>query len=155
MRLAKREFKWVPLKSKSPASIQPAGLGKCRKLAFAELELLPRTRLAGLLSLLLARVTREVARFLERLAQFAVLFFQCTGDAEANRAGLTGDAAARHIHANVCFLVKFNRLERFNGEGALVFNSEVFLNIPAVDRDLAGSISEAHPGHGPFAASCS
>ena len=68
MRLAKREFKWVPLKSKSPASIQPAGLGKCRKLAFAELELFPRTRLAGLLSLLLARVTGEVTSFLERLA---------------------------------------------------------------------------------------
>ena len=53
--------------------------------------------------------------FLERLAQFAILFFQCTGDAEANRAGLSGDATPRHVYAYVCLLVQFNRLERING----------------------------------------
>ena len=57
-------------------------------LAFAVLETFPCAGLARLLSLLLARVTREMAGVLERLPQFAVVLLERPGDAEPYRAGL-------------------------------------------------------------------
>src|SRR6476659_6362564 len=83
--------KWTPASSKSfnaiPFKVPP-------NLSFAELEALACALLPVLLALLDARVARQEAFFLELRPQLDVVFDQRAGDAEAQRAGLAGDAAA-------------------------------------------------------------
>src|SRR5215831_1494765 len=84
--------KWTPASSRSfnaiPFKVPPISL------AFAELEALARALLPVLLALLDARVARQEAFLLQLRPQFEVVFDQRAGDAEAQRAGLAGDAAA-------------------------------------------------------------
>jgi len=126
------------------------------KLAFAVLETFPCAGLAGLLSLLLARVTGEVASVLESLPQFAIVFLECPGNAKPHRAGLASDAAASDLYADIRLLVHLYRLERFHSNGALVFDGEVVFHGATVDGDFAGAAGrQAHAGNRSLAAACS
>src|SRR5262249_1177786 len=70
---------------------------------------------------------RQEARFLEPLPQLDVVFDERAGDAEAERAGLAGGAAAGDGGEHVELLGRFGhderlldlRTERFGGEGLL------------------------------------
>src|SRR5262245_20130005 len=85
---------FIAIPAKQP-SMQP-GLCRARTigLTFTELEALARSGHAVLLAFLRARIAREHAFVLQPLAQFEVVLDERAGDAEANRAGLAGHAAA-------------------------------------------------------------
>src|SRR4051794_38001301 len=72
-----------------------AGLKACATtLTFAELEAFTRASHPVLFAFLGARIARQHAFVLQRLAQLQVVGDQGARDAEPDRAGLAGDAAA-------------------------------------------------------------
>src|SRR5207302_6953013 len=83
-----------------------------RKLALGELRRLAGLVQSGLLALDLAGVPREVALALERDAQLRIRFDERAGDPVAYRAGLAGEAAAVHAHAEVVLALEPGGLER-------------------------------------------
>ena len=92
--------------------LRPFGQAAAGGLTFRELEALASTGLAGFLTLTRARVTLHVAFLFERHAEFCVELFKCTGDAEANGAGLSGHAATMHGHVHVERLVVERQFKR-------------------------------------------
>ena len=63
-------------------------------LTFGELEPLARALLPVLLPLMLPRIAGQKAELLQLRPQFHIEFHQGSGDAQTDRARLTGDAAA-------------------------------------------------------------
>src|SRR4029077_15116166 len=90
--------KWTPASNNScieiPVKLPPHACdGSSSRLALTELEAFPRSRQSVLLALLGARIARQEAMRLEGLAQLGVRRAERPGNAEAQRAGLAGDAA--------------------------------------------------------------
>ncbi len=80
-------------------------------LSFRELEALSSTCETWFLSLTRARITRHVPFLLERHAEICVEFFKCPGNAEANRASLTVEAAALCFDCDVNLVGHLNSLQ--------------------------------------------
>src|SRR5699024_925863 len=105
--------------------------------AFAELEALPCSGHAVLLALLGARVAREKPFFLQPGAQLRVELAARARDAETDRAGLTGDAAAVDRAEHVELVGRFGQQQRLLDLDAQRFGREVVAELAMVDGDGA------------------
>src|SRR5580658_2415732 len=126
-----------------PGRIQKASRRLCGLLlALAELEAGAGTLLAVLLALLAAGITSDHAAGLERLAEFDVELHECAGDAELDSVGLAVDAATLDSGQDVEGLVDVGDAEGLLRGGALRRSDEVFLELLAVDGELARAGAE-------------
>src|SRR5438045_9713703 len=102
--------KWTPASSRSfnaiPFKFPPT------RLPFTELEALARALLPVLLALLDARVARQEAFLLQLRPELGVVLDERAGDAQAQRAGLAGDAAAGDSGEHVELLGRFRHGQR-------------------------------------------
>ena len=80
-------------------------------LSFRELEALSSTCETWFLSLTRARITRHVPLLLERHAEICVEFFKCPGNAEANCASLSVEAATLCFDCDVNLVGHLNSLQ--------------------------------------------
>src|SRR5665647_314054 len=118
-------------------------------LTLRELRSLTGLLESGLLALLDASVAVEEAGLLEDGA--VVLFVdlvQRTRDAEAQRAGLAGGAAAGDACDDVVAAQEVKDLERVVDQLLVQLVREVVRELAAVDRDGAGAGDDAHAGDG-------
>src|SRR4051794_7423151 len=103
----------------------------------------------GLLALDDAGVTREQPGLLERGAVgLDVDGVEAAGHAEAQGAGLAGDAAAVDPRDDVEAALELQRGERLVHDLLVQLVREVVVQGPAVDRPLAGAGDDAHAGDG-------
>src|SRR5436309_215967 len=114
-------------------------------LAIRELRRLARLVQAGFLALDLAGVAREIALALERDTQLRVEIDERAGDAVPHRAGLAGEPAAVHAHAQVVLAVEARRPQGRGRERLPHRAGEVLLQRPAVHPRgaVAGSEDDA------------
>src|SRR4051812_4877920 len=105
-----------------------------------------------LLALLDAGVTGEEAGLLQSRAVVRLVGDQGAGDAEAQCAGLAGDAAAAQVRDHVEDLGLLGGDQRLADELLVHLAREVGLEVAAVAGDLAGAGDEAHPDDGLLAA---
>src|SRR6186997_3079207 len=112
-----RSFNAIPFKV-------PPLLTAIGALPLAELEALARALLTVLLAFLDARVARQEAFFLQPRAQLEVVADQRPGDAEAQRAGLAGDAAAGDGRQHVELIGGLGDRQRLLDLGAVRFGGE-------------------------------
>src|SRR4051794_27742720 len=120
-------------------------------LALRVLRSLPGLLEAVLLRLLLASVTREEARLLERGADLLVELRQGAGDAEPQRAGLAGRAAAVDRRVHVVHVSHLAHAQRLAEQLAVRRVGEVVGDIAAVDGDLALARTQPDTGDGRLA----
>src|SRR6478736_8397406 len=112
--------------------------------ALAELRRLARLLETGLLALDDAGVTREQPGLLERRAVgLDVDGVQAAGHAEAQGAGLTGDAATVDAGDDVEAALELEVRERLVHDLLVQLVGEVGVQRPAVDRPLAGARDDA------------
>src|SRR4051795_3983485 len=111
--------KWTPASSRSfnaiPFKVPPlltVPVPAMTALPFAELEALARALLPVLLAFLDARVARQEAFLLEARPQLEVVLDERAGDAEAQRAGLAGNAPARNRRQDVELIGRFGDEQR-------------------------------------------
>src|SRR3954464_4704315 len=111
--------KWTPASSRSfnaiPFKVPPlltVPVPAITALPFAELEALARALLSVLLAFLDARVARQEAFLLQSRPQFEVVFHQRPRNAQAQRSGLAGDAAARDGGEYIEFIGRFGHGHR-------------------------------------------
>src|SRR3954470_24557169 len=101
--------KWTPASSKSfnamPLKLPP-------RLSLAVLEAFARSLLTVLLAFLDARVAGQEARLLQPLPQVDVELDQRPGDAQAQRPGVAGDAAAGNGRQHVELIRGFRHRHR-------------------------------------------
>src|SRR5207248_684055 len=104
-------------------------------------------------TLLLARVSSQVALALERLEEAAVHAREAASDAHAGRARLAGGAAAGERQEDIELALGADRLERGQGREAIGLALEVLLERALlVDDELAGAVRlHAHAGDGRLA----
>src|SRR4051794_15744616 len=103
----------------------------------------------GLLALDDAGVTREQPGLLERRAVgLGVDRVEAAGHAEAQGAGLTGDAAAVDAGDDVEATLELEVRERLVHDLLVQLVGEVVVQRAAVDRPLAGAGDDAHAGDG-------
>src|SRR6187401_600904 len=114
------------------------------RLTLAELEALARSRHAVLLAFLRAGVARQEAAALERLAQFGVGHAERAGDAEAQRAGLSGHAAAAHGCQHVVAARHLGDDEGLLDLGPQRFGGEELVEFAMIYRDGTAARSEIH-----------
>src|SRR4029079_2592996 len=93
-------------------------------LTFTELEALARALLSVLLALLDPRVARQEAFFLQPRPQLEVVLHERARDAEAERAVLSGDAAARDGREDVELIRRFGDGQRLLDLGTVRFGGE-------------------------------
>src|SRR5579883_1300009 len=107
----------------------------------------------GLLALLHPGVAGEESGLLQnRAVRLDVRLVQRAGDAQAQRAGLAGDAAAVDPGDHVVAAVQLQDVERLVDFLLVHLVREVRVEGPAVDLPLAGAGHDAHAGHGLLAA---
>src|SRR6185437_2160656 len=80
-------------------------------------------------------------------------FLERAGSTLANRAGLSGDAAALNLGDQVEPAAHFGDFERPDDGFAVLLLGEVFFKAAAVDNNLARTFAEADAGHGGLAPS--
>src|SRR5262245_49109616 len=91
------------------------GRDGARRSPLRVLRCLARLLQSVLAALLLTRVTREQARLLERRPHLLVERDECTGDAEAQRAGLTTHTAAVDAGIDVVDVGRLRDPQRLGG----------------------------------------
>src|SRR5690606_37161065 len=115
-----------------------------KRLALAELEATTRASAAVLLALDGARVAGEIAGVLEGRAGLGVDLEDRAGDAEADRAGLTGQTAAPAGAPHVVLLAAIGSDQRLLDELEIGRTTEVAVGLAAVDLDLALAGEQPH-----------
>src|SRR5690606_239392 len=94
----------------------------------------------------LARVARDEAGGAQRAAQVLVVFDQRTRDAVADRTGLTGDAAARHMSLDVELVGQLRDLERLTHDHATGLAAEELIDRACVHGDAPGTGLQVNAG---------
>src|SRR5262245_9478546 len=112
------------------------------ELAFAELEALSCAGHAVLLPFLGAGVACEQAVLLQPGAQFGIELAQRTGNPQANRAGLSGDATAGHRGQHIELLGGLGERERRLDVHARRLDREELFELSVIDGDRAGTGAE-------------
>src|SRR5258706_7625356 len=115
------------------------------KLALRELRGLAGLVEPGFLALDLAGVAREVTLALQRDPELRIGLDEGAGDAVAHRAGLPGEPASVHAHAEVVLAFETGGLQRRDGDRLPDRAREVLLDRPAVDPGgpVAGTEDDA------------
>lgn len=85
-----------------------------------------------------------------RLQRFVVLH-QRAGDAQADGAGLAGDAAAGGRHSDVEGFGVLGQLQRLAHDHATGFAAEELVQRTTIDRDVASALAQEHAGGGGLA----
>src|SRR6478735_7227568 len=117
-------------------------------LSLAELGRLARLLETSLLALDDAGVTRQQTGLLQTGAVgLFVDRVEAAGHAEAQRAGLTGDATAVDAGDHVEATLELRGRERLVDDLLVQLVREVARELAAVDGPLAGAGDDAHPGH--------
>src|SRR6185312_5311956 len=116
-------------------------LGRATCLVQTDLLALHRTRIAG----------HESGAAQGCLQGFVVLD-QRAGDAEADRAGLAGDAATRNVDLDVELVGHLGQFERLAHDHARGFAAEELVQRLAVDNDRAAALAQEHACGGGLAA---
>src|SRR5690606_5573770 len=130
---------------------RPRG-GAAPRSALAVLRCLAGLLQAVLLRLLHPRVAGEEARPLERDPQLGVELNERAGDAEPERPGLAGHAAAAQGGVDVVGLGRVGEPQRLGEHHAVRPRREVALEVATVDRDLPGAGAQPDAGDGALAA---
>src|SRR5580658_186668 len=115
------------------------GMPRCASLTLGVLRTATRFATADLLALDLARIARDEPGIAQWLAQRLIVLEQGTGDAVADRAGLTGDATAIDRDVNVEPAHELYRLERLTHDHAPGLAAEEGVERALVDGDLAAA----------------
>src|SRR5262245_3186220 len=136
-----RSFNAIPFKV-PPSFTTPIE----RDSTFTELEALARTLLPVLLALLDARVARQEAFFLELRPQFDVVFDERARDAEAERAGLAGNAAAGDRREHVKLIGRFGHGQWPLDLGAKRFGWKGLFDGFVIDRQGPAARSQENAG---------
>src|SRR5687768_9236505 len=140
--------KWTPASSKSfnaiPLKFPPSFASPIKLLPFAELEALARALLPVLLALLDPRVAGQEAFFLEPRPQLEVVLHERARDAEAQRAGLPGDAAAGDRRQHVELVRRFGDGQRLFDLVAMRFGGEGVFERLVIDRQDPAARPEEH-----------
>src|SRR5690606_19115655 len=110
-----------------------------RPLALGVLRTLARLAQTDLLALDLAGVAGHETGLAQRATQGFVVGDQCAGDAMANGAGLTGDAATQNGDVDVELLGVLGQFQRLANHHARGFTTEEVLQGAVVDGDLAST----------------
>src|SRR5918993_3590334 len=143
--------KWTPASSKSfnaiPLKLPPI------PLPFTELEALARALLSVLLTFLDARIARQEAFLLQPGPQLQVVFDERPGDAEAQRAGLTGNTATSDGREYVELLAGLSHDQRLLDLGSVCGGGEGLLDRLAIDDQTTVARTEKNAGGGCLAAS--
>src|SRR5690606_33254533 len=106
---------------------------------------------ADLLALDLARVAGHEARRAQLALERLVVFDQRAGDAQADRTGLAGGAAAAGGDEDVERFGVLGQLERLAHDHARGLATEELVQRTVVDGDLAGTAAQEHAGGGGLA----
>jgi hypothetical protein len=112
---------------------------RLRGLALAELELLARSGLAGLLAFLGAAIARQEACLLQLTAALGFLSNEGAGDPVAYGLSLSAVPAAFDEGAHIVLVGELKQLKRLACDHHRGGTHEVFANLPAIDRDLPGA----------------
>src|SRR3984885_1721152 len=94
---------------------------------------------ADLLAFHLACITRHEACLTQGLAQRLIIPNQRARNAVPDRAGLAGDAATAHVHADVELGGQLHHLERLAHDHAAGLATEELIDRTLVDGDAAGT----------------
>src|SRR5579859_944845 len=105
-----------------------------------------------LLALDLAGVAGHEASLAELGLQGFVVLDQSASDAETDRAGLAGDAAASDGDVHVELVGRFDQLKRLTNDHARRLTTEELVEGLAVDGDRAGALAQEHASSGGLAA---
>src|ERR1700679_801745 len=132
--------------SENPDMGHPILRPNSQQLPLAELEASASALLAVLLAFLAAAVAGNHAFSLERLAELDVEEHERAGDAELDCIGLAHHAATLDRGEDVECFVDVGDAERLFGRGALLFGDEVFVELLAVDGELAGAGAQEDAG---------
>src|SRR5690349_1767451 len=111
----------------------------------------PRLVQSDLLSLDLARISRDEPRRAERRLQARIILDERARDAVAHRTGLAALAAAVHIHANVERGEVVRELERLAHHHPAGLAAEELVDGLAVDHEVALARLDEHARHGALA----
>src|SRR5687767_13545304 len=120
-------------------------------LALAELEALPGARQPVLLPFLGARVPRQQTVLLEGPPQLRVERHERPRDAEPERAGLAGHAAAVHVGQHIELIGRLGQDQRLADLHPQRFDRKRVVERAAVDGDRAGAWPEKDPCGGGLA----
>ena len=102
---------------------------------------------AVLLSLLHTRVSGEETSGLQSRSVLCICLEQCTGDAVADSASLSGHTAALDVDQNIKLICILRQHERLANDGLQSLKSEVIIDVSLIDRDLAGSRYKVNTGN--------
>src|SRR4249919_2415641 len=122
-----------------------------RRLALRELRGAAGLVQADLLALDFAGVAGHETGLAQLAFQRLVVLDQTAGDAEANGAGLAGDAAAFDGDRDVELVGHFGQLERLAHDHARGFAAKELVELTAVDGDGAFTRTQEHAGGGGLA----
>ena len=122
-------------------------------LSFGKLESLSGAGLTGFFALFLARIAFEMTGFFEYSSSFRVVFFECTGEAVADRSGLSIRAAATNCDNGVELIIALDRPQRGDrGPGKTIVVAIISQGF-AVDGNFARAAGkQAYAGGSRFAA---
>jgi hypothetical protein len=128
---------------------QPAGpwlqaLTLLIRLAFGELETLPRAGLPGFFSLFHARIATQQALGFEWASQIYVDLKKRSRDRELCRAGLTHNAAAAGMNKQVVSVNRLRILQRLQHHILQRHSREIIFEGPAVDVDFSAARHHAN-----------
>src|ERR1700722_20343875 len=94
---------------------------------------------ADLLAFHLARIARHEAGPAQRLAQRLIVADQRARNSVPDRAGLAGDAATAHMHADVELGGQLHHFQRLAHDHAAGLTTKEFVDRALVDGDTAGT----------------
>src|SRR5258708_3825439 len=123
-----------------------------KALTLGELEAFAGALLPVLLTLVLARVTRQQTQFLQLAAQLDIEIQQRARDAQLGRSGLTGGPAAIGGDQNIELVGCFGGEQRLAHDCARRFARKIMFEGAAVDGDLAFAGPQKHTRHRGLAA---
>src|SRR4051794_6303493 len=123
------------------------------KLSFRELEALTRTLLTVLLAFLAASIAGEESLSLQSFAQFNVELEQRAGNAHLHCVGLPIDAAAGDARDHIEGAGGLGGLQRTTCRAALCLGDEVFVELAAIDGEIALAGTQENASHARFATS--
>jgi len=106
-------------------------------LALTELRCAASFMQANFLALYLACVAGNITRFAQWLTQFTIVFHQGAGQAQADCASLSGDAAAFNGYLDVPLVGHFDLLQGLTYHHARGFATEELVQRTVIDDDFA------------------
>ena len=116
-------------------------------LTLTELEVLTSFRLTRFLTLNLTSVTSHETFCLQRSLVFRIDLHQCASDSQTQSLCLSFEATAIKVGLDIVFLSYAEFVQRLEHDIAQNRRREIFLDVAAVDLDLAGTFIYINAGY--------